>query len=87
MVSGLRTSAVTLWLRCRSSEMTSLPVRPLPPMIKTRLLESIFCGDCPSSFVGNVVVMVCACEFECVQCFFLVDQEEDCCEDVDAGVC
>ena len=31
--------------------------------------------------------MVCACEFECVQCFFLVDQEEDCCEDVDAGVC
>jgi hypothetical protein len=30
---------------------------------------------------------VCACEFavECVQCFFFDGQEDDCCEDLDAG--
>ncbi len=35
--SGLRTSAVTLWLRERASVIMSLPVRPEAPRRRTRI--------------------------------------------------
>lgn len=37
--SGLRTSAVTVWLRERASEMTREPVRPLAPSSRTRIIS------------------------------------------------
>lgn len=36
--SGLRTSAVTVWLRERASERTREPVRPLAPRSRTRIV-------------------------------------------------
>lgn len=36
---GLRTSAVMAWPRERASLMMSLPVRPLPPRTRTRILN------------------------------------------------
>lgn len=67
--------------------MTSLPVRPLPPMIKTRLLESMFLGECPSSRKVMSLLWCALAILSAFSAFLFDDQEDDCREDFDAGVC